>query len=228
MSCAPIQRDKTFFFVGYEALRENLGKTINTVVPDANAHAGLVPDSTNPNNLLNVGVNPAIKPYLDEYPLPNGPSRGQGLALYSFTFPQTLRQDFGNARVDRYFGSGSQLFVRYTGDDAEQVLPTDFPQFPRAFISRNQFVTAEYSKILSARTLNSLRLGFSRTRIGQNVSSNTQTPLAPFVPNRGIPGNIDIGGVNRWGPQSSANLRLTQNVYGVEDNMTVIAGRHSL
>lgn len=225
---APIQRDKTFFFLGYEALRENLGKTINTVVPDANAHAGLVPDSTNPSNLLNVGVNPAIKPYLDEYPLPNGPSRGQGLALYSFTFPQTLRQDFGNARVDRYFGSGSQLFVRYTGDDAEQVLPTDFPQFPRAFISRNQFVTAEYSKILSARTLNSLRLGFSRTRIGQNVSAETKTPLAPFVPNRGIPGNIDIGGVNRWGPQSSANLRLTQNVYGVEDNMTVIAGRHSL
>ncbi|MCC6589310.1 MAG: TonB-dependent receptor [Bryobacterales bacterium] len=225
---APIQRDKTFFFVGYEALRENLGKTINTVVPDANAHAGLVPDSTNPNNLLNVSVNPAIKPYLDEYPLPNGPSRGQGLALYSFTFPQTLRQDFGNARVDRYFGSGSQLFVRYTGDDAEQVLPTDFPQFPRAFISRNQFVTAEYSKILSSRMLNSLRLGFSRTRIGQNVSANTQTPLAPFVPNRGIPGNIDIGGVNRWGPQSSANLRLTQNVYGAEDNMTVIAGRHSL
>jgi hypothetical protein len=224
----PVQRDKTFFFLGYEALRETLGRTVNAVVPDANARLGLIPDSTNPSQLLNVGVHPAVKPYLDSYPLPNGPSRGQGLALYSFAFPQTLRQDFGQARVDRNFGSGSNLFVRYTGDDANQLLPTDLPQFPRAFISRNQFVTAEYSQTLSPRALNSLRLGYSRTRIGQNVDALTPTPLDPFVPGRGIPGNIDIGGASRWGPQSSANLRLTQNVYGIEDNVSVVRGRHSL
>lgn len=224
----PIRRDRMFFFAGYEALRENLGRTINSVVPDANAHQGLIPDTTNPGQLLNVGVNPAVRPYLDTYPLPNGPSRGQGLALYSFTFPQTLRQDFGQARVDRNFRDGSNLFVRYTGDDAEQLLPTDLPQFPRSFISRNQFVTAEYSRIVSPRALNSLRLGFSRTRIGQNVDALTATPLAPFVPGRAVPGNIDIGGASRWGPQSSANLRLTQNLYGLEDNFSYARGRHAL
>ena len=36
----PVRQDRTFFFVGYEGLRENLGRTISTVVPnDAAARA---------------------------------------------------------------------------------------------------------------------------------------------------------------------------------------------
>src|SRR6185295_9938546 len=39
----PIKEQKTFFFVGYESLRENLGQTIRTVVPDLNARNGVLP-----------------------------------------------------------------------------------------------------------------------------------------------------------------------------------------
>src|SRR5262245_13568092 len=39
----PIRTDKTFFFLGYEALRERLGKTLNSAVPDANARLGILP-----------------------------------------------------------------------------------------------------------------------------------------------------------------------------------------
>src|SRR3712207_4237082 len=38
----PISRDRLFFIVGYESLRENLGRTIRTVTPDLDARAGLV------------------------------------------------------------------------------------------------------------------------------------------------------------------------------------------
>jgi hypothetical protein len=224
----PIVRDRAFFFAGYEALRERLGRTISAVVPDANAHLGLIPDPANPARLLNVGVSPDIRPYLNEYPLPNGPSRGQGLGLFTHTFNQGLRQDFGQIRYDQNLSSGSQLFVRYTADDAAQRLPTDFPQFPRSFLSRNQFLTAEHTLVVSPRALNTLRAGFSRTRVGQDVEANTATRLDPFVPGRGLPGNIDIGGASRWGPQTSVNVKLTQNVFGVEDNFSSIAGRHSL
>ncbi len=68
----PVRRDKLFFFAGYEALRENLGRTITSTVPDENARLGLIPDPANPNALLNVGVNPGVAPYLAEYPRPNG------------------------------------------------------------------------------------------------------------------------------------------------------------
>jgi len=224
----PIRKDRLFFFAGYESLRERLGKTITSVVPDANARAGLIPDPANPSALLNVGVHPAVRPYLDEYPLPNGPGRGSGLASYSFTFGQRLRQDFGQIRVDHNFRDGGHLFVRYTVDDASQYLPTDFPQFPRFFLSRNQFVTAEYSRVLSARILNSFRAGFSRTRIGQDVEANTTRPLAPFVAGRGLMGNIDIGGATRFGPQASVNVQLTQNLYTLENSVSIVRRRHAL
>ena len=47
-------------------------------------------------------------------------------------------------RLDHNLGAGKQLFGRYTFDDTDQFLPTDYPQFPRNFISRNQFFTGEY------------------------------------------------------------------------------------
>ncbi|HQZ18871.1 MAG TPA: carboxypeptidase regulatory-like domain-containing protein, partial [Vicinamibacteria bacterium] len=53
----PIKKDQTFFFLGYEGLRENLGKFVSTVVPDANARLGLLPNPANPGQLRNVGVN---------------------------------------------------------------------------------------------------------------------------------------------------------------------------
>ena len=44
----PLRSDKLFFFVGYEGLRENLGRTITSSVPDENARRGLLPDPANP------------------------------------------------------------------------------------------------------------------------------------------------------------------------------------
>ena len=91
-------------------------------------------------------------PYLLEFPLANGPSLGGGLAQHRFGFDQRLTQNFVQGRFDAVPSAGAQLFVRYTLDDAEQALPTDYPQFPRAFVSRNQFLTAEYRRALSPST----------------------------------------------------------------------------
>ncbi|MBM3775204.1 MAG: TonB-dependent receptor, partial [Acidobacteria bacterium] len=211
----PLRADRSFFFFGYEALREQLGRTVRTVVPDAASRQGT--------------VNPAVRPYLDEFPLPNGANLGSGLADYSFGFNQTIRQDFLQGRFDQNWSTRSQFFARYTFDDAHQQLPTDFPQFPRAFISRNQFVTAENRYILSPRTLNTSRVGFSRTRIAQNVQANLSRALQPFVPGKSMIGGIDIGGIpGRFGPQTSVDVRLTQNVYSFEEGLVHFRGRHDL
>lgn len=224
----PLKREKAFLFAGYEGLRERLGRTISAIVPDANARLGLIPDPANPGSLLDVGVHPTVKPYLDEYPLPNGPAVGGGLGRHIWGFGQRLRQDFGQIRYDGNLAPGGQMFVRYTVDDAEQFLPVDLPQFPRSFLSRNQFITAEYTQTVSPGSLNTIRTGFSRTRIAQGVESNTTQPLTPFVPGRTLVGNIDIGGVSRFGPQTSVDVRLTQNLYGIEDNFTHVRGPHML
>jgi hypothetical protein len=214
----PITVDRAFFFLGYEALVERLGRTISTVVPDDNARLGILPTGTIP-------VDPAVAPYLAEFPRANGPSLGQGLAVYNFPFNQTIDQHFVQGRVDYNFAAGRQMFARYTFDDTSQFLPTDYPQFPREFFSRNQFFTSEYRHVFSPSTLNTARLGFSRTRIGQNVEANTSQPLPEFVPGRGIMGDIDITGLRRFGPQSSANLRLVQNLFSFQNDFVHTRGR---
>ncbi|MCL4796702.1 MAG: carboxypeptidase regulatory-like domain-containing protein [Bryobacteraceae bacterium] len=217
----PIRREKTFFFTTYESLRERLGRTISTVVPDENARLGILPDGP-------VTINPVVRPYLDEYPLPNGPSRGGGLAQYAFGFNQTLDQHFGQGRLDHYFNSANQMFARYTIDDAAQRLPTDYPQFPRSFLSRHHFLTLEHAWVPSGRTTHTFRGSFARTRIGQDVEANTARALDPFIPGRGLPGNIDIGGLPRWGPQTSVNVQLVQNLFGFDYFFSHVRGRHLL
>jgi hypothetical protein len=215
----PIRRDRLFYFMGYENLRENLGRTISSFVPDENARHGLLPDGP-------VTISPVVQPYLDAIPQPNGPAVGSGLATHTFSFDQEVDQQFLQGRLDYIAGPRHQVFARHTYDDADQVLPTDYPQFPRSFLSTNQFFTAEYRNAFSDRTLQTFRLGYSRTRIGQNVEANLSAPLPPFVAGRGIVGDIDIGGMQRFGPQSSANLRLAQNVVSGQYDVSHTRGKH--
>jgi hypothetical protein len=217
----PITQNRLFYFAGYEGLRENLGKTITSFVPDNDARRGILPSGP-------VTISDIVRPYLDAIPLATGPSIGGGLAPHTFAFDQTLDQDLFQGRVDYQVAAAHQLFTRYTFDDAAQRLPTDYPQFPRSFISTNQFFTAEYQNVLSDRTLQSMRFGYSRTRVGQNVEANLASPLPPFVPGRDLVGDIDIGGMQRFGPQTSANLRLAQNVYSGQYDVTHTRGRHLL
>jgi hypothetical protein len=220
----PVRRDSLFYFLGYEGLRETLGRTITAAVPDLNARAGLLPDPASPGQFLTVGVNPAVAPYINAYPAPNGASLGDGTALHSFQFDQQIDQNFLQGRVDYNLSPSSQLFARYTLDDADQRLPTDYPQFPRAFVSRNQFFTAELKQAYTSNFLGTYRLGYSRTRVGQDVSADTTLPS--FVPGRRFIGNIDVGGLQRFGTQSSVDVRFLQQVTGLQGDLVWNRGRH--
>jgi Carboxypeptidase regulatory-like domain/TonB dependent receptor len=222
----PIRRDKLFYFAGYEGLRENLGRTITSSVPDENARRGLLPDPSNPGQFLNVGVVPAVAPFLAAYPLPNSTNLGDGTALHRFQFDQRINQNFLQARIDANLSPTTQFFTRYTLDDADQRLPLDYPQFPRAFRSHNQYVTAEVKQTYTSSLLGTYRFGYSRTRLGQDVEANV--PLAAFVPGRPFVGNIDVGGLQRFGTQSSANLRLMQQVNSLQADVVWNRGRHLL
>ena len=217
----PLRKDRLFVFLGYEGLYENLGRTIVTTVPDDNARRGILPTGT-------VAIHPSVLPYLLEFPVANGPAFGDGLAQYRFGFDQRLAQNFAQGRLDAVPSPGTQFFVRYTLDDAEQDLPTDFPQFPRAFVSTNQFLTAEYRGALSPATFGTARFGFSKTHIAQTVESKTTQAVSPFVPGRPTMGAIDIGGVPRFGPQISADLVLDQEVFSGQFDLTHARGRHLL
>ena len=145
------------------------------MVPDLAARSGNMPGGA-------VTVSPFVRPYLDEYPLPNGGSLGGGLAEYNFGFNRKVTEHFTQGRVDHNWSDKHQSFARYTFDNADQQLPTDFPQFPRSFRSRNQFFTAEHHFIQSESTIHTSRFSFARTRIGQEVESQYQPAISAIHP----------------------------------------------
>jgi hypothetical protein len=87
----PLKRDRTFFFVNYEGLREVQASTSIATVPDALAHQGLLPTAANPSACTNatradsspggcvaIPINPLIQPFLNLMPPSNGPNNGDG------------------------------------------------------------------------------------------------------------------------------------------------------
>src|SRR6266508_3543115 len=161
----PLQRDHVFFFGGVERLQEDLGITNITTVPTDAVRSGAFG-----------AINPVVRPYLDLYPRPNGRELSSSIAEYTYEFNQPTRENFVQGRVDWLATNNHSIFVRYTYDGADQSIPLGFAEYGTDSISRNQFLTTEYKRILMATLLNTARFSHSRLRF-------EQLPVGPSLPN---------------------------------------------
>ena len=87
-----IKKDKTFIFGGYEGLRQGLGTTQTAIVPTLAARQGILPTAVESPSTITVPVNPAIVPFLNLYPPPNGRDFGDGTAA-SLSAPTVVTKD---------------------------------------------------------------------------------------------------------------------------------------
>ena len=188
----PIRKDHTFFFGGYEGLRERLGLSNLTVVPTAPVHQGLVQNRTT-GQFENVGVDPRVRPYVDLFPLPNGRDFGDGTADFFSSPSKPTREDNFSVRLDHQISENDSLFGRYTFDDAEVFIPEKIPTFGTGLVSRYQYVTVEEKHIFSPSVLNVLRLGYNRSFSDTGALQTIgPTPNLAFVPGQELIGNICI------------------------------------
>jgi hypothetical protein len=168
----PIVRNRVFFYGGFERLQEDLGTTVITAVPTAAARMGL--------------VNPAVRPYLDLYPLP-----------YAYEFNRATRENFAQGRVDVELSDKDLLFVRHTYDGSSQLSPvssgaiqtTGVPQFFTTSVSGNHFFTAEAKRTFTQSLLNTARFSSSVLTYEQSAANTLSQPLS-FVPDQPFMGLI--------------------------------------
>jgi hypothetical protein len=220
----PIKKDKLFFFVNDEELIKSQGQTVVALVPDANAHQGIV-------NGVQVPINPSIAPILALYPLPTTPV-APGVGSIREVDSTTGNENYLLARVDYTLSSKDSLFVRYVRDFGDITYPflgsPISPRWPEVGDTRNQFATVEYRRLMTPSIVNLLRFSFTRTRETDTQQHPDQTPALNFFPERGQNGGVNITGLSSMGTSIFAPLLEVQNKFPLEDDVFWTHGAHSL
>lgn len=100
----PIVKNSAFWFFSYEGLRLQQPTSVVTTVPSLLSRSLAVP---------------AVRPFLDAYPLPTGPDQNGGIssAAYGFSNPSGLNSV--SARVDVQPNQSLRLFGRYSQSESD-------------------------------------------------------------------------------------------------------------
>ena len=241
----PVRKDKTFLFGNYEGLRQRLHQTSVALVPDTNARNGFLPcalvtPAPSPcpgSGLVFVGVSPLINAWPVQSP--NGVDYG-GIAQAFGNPLQTIRDDFGTARLDRIFSASDSLSGAYTIDDSADVTPTIANPYSTDLESlREQVVSLDETHTFSPTLLNTARFGYSRASYFYTGEPTPGTPAAGlpgFVAGHAV-GAIVVGGsaasnpsaqVGLAGSNNGSNLDIARNLFTYEDQVALTRGRHQL
>jgi len=184
----PIQKDKTFFFGDYEGFRQTQGFTTLDIVPSANARQGIL--STG-----NVTVDPAVKPYLALWPLPNlpnSPMLGPDVGEFGIAAPQIESENYGIGRIDRTFSANDNLNGTFLYDEGKISSPDEFNNKPNLLNSTRDVFALSENHIFNPAMANSARIGLSRTHAQHGIISTVINPLLKDPALGFIPGH-DIG-----------------------------------
>ncbi len=152
---------------------------------------------------------------------------------------QTIREDFGTARVDHIFSDKDSVGVVYTVDDsADQTATAINPFMADATSLREQVVSIEETHIFSPTLLNTARIGFSRAGYyftGEPTPGTPAAAVSPFLPGIPFVGAVVVGGsaasnpaaqIALAGSNNGSNLDLHRNLFTYEDQAAYTMGRH--
>jgi Carboxypeptidase regulatory-like domain len=228
----PIKKDKLFLFGNYEGFRQHLGLSDVTLVPDNAARNGFVPNSSGV--LQNVGVAPGVAPLLSLWPVQNGPDLGGGIGE-AFSHPlQTIREDFGTARLDYNISDRDTLFGVYTVDDSGDHTPSVNPLSTAIESLREQVLSLQEQHVFSPTLLNTARVGFSRATFF--FTGATPVNLPGWVAGQPI-GAVVVGGgtasngasqISGAGTNAGTNLTAARNLFTYDDHIAWSHGRHQI
>lgn len=247
----PIQKDKTFVFGDYEAIRQVLGlNSVQLVVPSPAARGiglngqpavAVVNGSPLPASGSGAAPNPdptthidrTVLPYLAFYPLPNAGVNGDtGFFVSSPT--QQYSQNYATARLDHKFTEKDSVDFVWFFDRSAQITPDAFSESRTETFSERVLGEIEETHVFSSSTVNNARFGYSRTNgiVGQPVDAllpvAADTTLG-VVPNRPAP-ILGVSGLataqGSLGSQTRNNH--TQNSYQFYDDAFVTRGSHAL
>ena len=228
----PLVTNKLLLFGNYEGFRQAWGLSAVTLVPDAQARQGYLPDSSG--NEKYVGIDPSVVPLLALWPQANGPQLGSGIAIAYSNPKQHIREDFGTTRLDYNLGAKDLLFGVYTVDDSTADTPTQNPLSRISESLRAQVASIQEQHVFTSTLLNTARIGFSRAKF--SFFGFPTVDLPGWVAGRGI-GAVVIGGstasngastLTQAGANVGNNNAQARNLVTLDDHVYWSHGRQQL
>ena len=245
----PIIKDKTFFFVDYEGMREKGAEASTACVPTQANISKAIADNGGT-------VNPVIAAMLAKPNLiwPTPPSGAadcynDGNSNISLATPFSNRVDSAIIKIDHSFNSNNLLTGRYYIGDSDQSFPLALvgggllPNYNTATPTRVQLVSLSYVSTISPSIVNEARLGWNRFAEGffpqdrsfdpTSIGLNTVAPGTPNADkyNFGMP-KITVGGPgSSLAPLGADNGDPRQRVdtnWHYIDNVSWKVGKHDI
>ena len=238
----PLVHDRTFFFADYEGFREVQASTAIATVPDALAHEGLLPSSsdpgactnTDPSGCVAIPIDPRILPFLALLPPANGADNGNGSGDLITANKGDTNEHHGMVRIDHNFSSTHSLFGRYIVDDSGSLVPyfgtppgTYVPGFPVIHQARNQYFSIQDHSNIGHDAFNELRFGINRTAAATAIDNTHPGLSISLVPGRPF-GMLDIEGMSLFGNSPATPLGDFSTVYQVYDQLSRTTGGHTV
>lgn len=200
----PIVPDKTFFYVSYEGLRQDLGQALHGFVPTVAFR-----------NLVGAQF-PALMPVMNAYPQGRTLINAQ-IAQFVSTGQQLDHENSAMLRLDQHFTANSTAFLRFNMDEAISTVPLASSgqnlNDRQEISSRPVNAVIEFLHIFSPALVNETKFGFNRgTVLTTNLSQN------------GLPFSIAVPGFTT---QNNNQTRTgVGNSFSWIDNATWIKGGH--
>src|SRR5271157_1955646 len=248
----PIRKDKTFFFVDYEGVRET----------GAESSPGCVPTATDITNNTPVGgINPVIQNLLNAkgvaWPAPNLP----GSCLVQTTdviqqnavpsnivvsTPFSNRVDNAIVKIDHEFNKNNMLTGRYYIGDSTQLFPLaltgggDLPNYSTRVPTRVQLISLSYVSVLSPSMVSETRLGWNRFAEGFFAQDSSFDPssigldtVGTGTPNNGNHYNfgmpvINVAGLPQLGSDKADPRQRVDTNWHFMDNISWKSGKHDI
>jgi hypothetical protein len=152
----PLIKNRTFFFFSYEGQRLRQPSSQETTVPDAASR---------------LQAPASMQPYLNAFPIPNGPGLGNGLAQFNAGYSNPSSLDATSFRVDQVINSKLILFGRYnySPSSLDQRGPATAPPVLSVTQSLSSTVhtgTIGLTELITPGISNEVRANYSNQRVG--------------------------------------------------------------
>ena len=247
----PIVKDKTFFFVDYEGLREVGSQSTPSCVPTANDIAYYAPVSGDLTSINTVAANILAQ---KGWPKPNGtgscignPADGVNPdgSFATVSSNTTLLTPFSNnvnggiIKIDHQFNENNTLTGRYFLGDSEQSFPLALvgggalPGYNTFTPTRVQLVSISLVSVVSPAVVNEARVGWNRFAEGFYPEDRHFDPSTLGLDtgasgiDLGMP-RIDVGSFPQIGSSSSDTRNRVDSNWHYIDNVSWKHGKHDI